>query len=80
MSFTTNVFIKCPYCGTEQGKAVEIPGQFARAQLIWCDVEEGGCDHCFVVTPLVQVTATVDALESERRAYEEQKRAQEAGE
>jgi sarcosine oxidase delta subunit len=80
MSFHVMTSVTCPYCGTEQGRMVEVTGIFTPARLMWCDIDQGGCDHRFAVTPTVVVTATVDALESVRAAYEAQKRAQEAGE
>jgi hypothetical protein len=68
--------VVCPYCGTGQTALVDT--SIYGARLVWCDDEAGGCGHQFVITPTVVVTATVDALESQRAAYEAQKRAQEA--
>lgn len=61
---------KCPYCGLEN-KA--IPDSIAGAELLSCDVEEGGCDKYSVVIYSVETFTTVKSVEGELESFNAEK-------
>lgn len=46
----TTVLVKCPYCGLEQRVNISFENyKSSHAELLFCDIDEGGCDKRFVV-------------------------------
>jgi hypothetical protein len=48
--------VKCPYCGFLNKRTTD--RNYEPVQLIYCQVEEGGCDNQFAYQP--DITVTVD--------------------
>ena len=60
------VHIECPYCGTINRilhKFEVFMDAHGKAQLVRCEIEEGGCEKKFVVETTVVIESTVYKLE-----------------
>lgn len=60
---------KCPYCGHVQPIRVEARAQIP--ELVYCDVEQGGCDNFFIATATVRidVAVSVEGIPSQHAHY-----------
>ncbi|HMO85719.1 MAG TPA: hypothetical protein PKC18_12465 [Lacipirellulaceae bacterium] len=59
----THVQIEYPYCGHKNTAIVEFyDDTLTSRQIVFCDIEEGGCDRPFVVMAHLAVNTTVYGL------------------
>ena len=65
--------LPCPYCGTPHVINVDLSVSYFTREFFLCEPTDG-CGHHFVYTPTVKVTAVVDELALERRAYDDDTR------
>lgn len=61
---------KCPYCGLAQAVRVEFVSQYGRVrQVMFCDVDEGGCDRMVVLESTLEVQTRVYTVDSQPTSH-----------
>ena len=66
MPIRSHVEVYCPYCGRINTYYFEIDSHYLPKQIVYCDIEEGGCDKDFVIDPHLSIKVTADVYKIER--------------
>ena len=62
---TISNIVTCPYCGHKNNIAYPV-GDYRTNDIIYCDVENGGCDQPFVIINPFRITFTSKILKIEK--------------
>ena len=66
MPIRSHVEVYCPYCGFINKYYFVIDRHYIPKQIVYCDIEQGGCDRDFVIEPHLQINLSADVYKIER--------------
>ena len=66
MAIRQSVEVYCPYCGCINKYYFVVDSHYIPKQIVYCDVEQGGCDRDFVIDPHLQINLYADVYKIEK--------------
>jgi uncharacterized Zn-finger protein len=66
--------VKCPYCGVLNTIRVKHKDIAFRDEVIYCDMDNGGCDRQFVLTTVLKLLVDTREIVGERGEIEQEEK------